>query len=93
VHAPLDPSAPRWLANPGADAAEFSRAVVSAFGQTRLGRSPEAAADVLRNTAIKLRGQMASAEDPITDTDVATRTQSQRRLNDVAPGRSRNCTL
>jgi len=51
----LDPSAPALLANPGAAAVEFSRAVVSACRETRLARSPEAAADVLRNTA-SLRG-------------------------------------
>jgi AbiV family abortive infection protein len=52
----LDPSGPLLLANPGAADVEFSRAVVSAFGETGLARSPEAAADVLRNTASKLRG-------------------------------------
>jgi hypothetical protein len=52
----LDPSAPLWLANPGAVAVEFSRALVSAFGETRLARSPEAAADVLLNAASKLQG-------------------------------------
>ena len=52
----LDPGAPLWLADPRAVAVEFSRAVVSAYGQTGLARSPEAAADVLRNTATKLRG-------------------------------------
>jgi hypothetical protein len=52
----LDPSAPALLANPGAANVEFSRAVVSAFGETRLARSAEAAADVLRNTASRLRG-------------------------------------
>jgi AbiV family abortive infection protein len=51
----LDPGAPLLLANPGAADVEFSRALVSAFGQTRLARSPEAAADVLRNTASELR--------------------------------------
>jgi AbiV family abortive infection protein len=52
----LEPSGPLLLANPGAADVEFSRAVVSAFGKTGLARSPEAAADVLRNTASKLRG-------------------------------------
>jgi AbiV family abortive infection protein len=52
----LDPGAPLWLAKPGVDGIEFSRALVSAFGETRFGRSPEAAADVLRNTASKLHG-------------------------------------
>jgi len=52
----LEPSAPALLANPGAADVEFSRAVVSAFGETRLARSPEAAADVLRNAASKLQG-------------------------------------
>ncbi len=52
----LDPGAPLLLANPGAADVEFSRAVVSAFGATGHARSPEAAADVLRNTASELRG-------------------------------------
>jgi AbiV family abortive infection protein len=52
----LEPSAPLFLANPVAADVEFSRALVSAFSETRLARSPEAAADVLRNTASKLRG-------------------------------------
>jgi AbiV family abortive infection protein len=52
----LDPGAPLWLADPGAVAVEFSRAVVSAYGETGLARSPEAAADVLLNAAIKVRG-------------------------------------
>ncbi len=37
-----------------AAAAEFSRALVSAFGGARLARSPEAAADVLLKAASKL---------------------------------------
>lgn len=41
-------------ANPGAAGVEFSRALVSAFSETGFGRSPEAATDVLRNTASKL---------------------------------------
>jgi AbiV family abortive infection protein len=49
----LDPGAPRWLANPGEPGVEFSRALVGAFGEAGLARSPEAAADVLRNTASK----------------------------------------
>lgn len=52
----LDPGPPLWLADPGAVAVEFSRAVVSAYGETGLARSPEAAADVLRNAVTKLRG-------------------------------------
>jgi len=40
ANALLDPGAPLWLANPCADAVEFSRAVVSAFSATRFGRSP-----------------------------------------------------
>ena len=56
VDALLDPSARVWLANPGAAAADFSRALVSAFGGTRLARSPEAAADVLLKAASKLQG-------------------------------------
>jgi len=49
----LDPSAPRWLADPGVAGVEFSGALVSAFGEAGLDRSHEAAADVLRNTAIR----------------------------------------
>jgi AbiV family abortive infection protein len=52
----LDPTAPLWLANPRASEVEFSRAVVSAFGETRPARSPEAAAEVLLKAASKLRG-------------------------------------
>ena len=52
----LDPGGLALLANPGAAGVEFSRALVSAFSETGLARSPEAAADVLRNTAVKLRG-------------------------------------
>jgi AbiV family abortive infection protein len=52
----LDPGAPLLLANPVAADVEFSRALVSVFGETGHARSPEAAADVLRNTASKLRG-------------------------------------
>ena len=52
----LDPSGPLLLATPRAADVEFSRAVVSAFGRTGPARSPEAAADVLRNTASELRG-------------------------------------
>jgi hypothetical protein len=52
----LDPGAPLTLANPGAASVEFSRAVVSAFGETGLARGPEAAADVLVNAASKLQG-------------------------------------
>ena len=50
----LDPSAALWLTSPEAAAVEYSRALVSAFGETRLARSPEAAADVLLNMASKL---------------------------------------
>jgi AbiV family abortive infection protein len=56
AHALLDPSALLWLANPTAAAVEFSSALVSAFSETRHARSPEAATDVLRNTATKLHG-------------------------------------
>jgi AbiV family abortive infection protein len=52
----LDPGAPLWLANAEAAGVEFSRALVSAFGEMGSARSPEAAADVLRNAATKLRG-------------------------------------
>ncbi len=56
VNALLDPSASLWLANPPTAGIEFSRALVSACGEMGSARSPEAAADVLRNTAIKIRG-------------------------------------
>jgi len=52
----LDPSAPVRLASPGPAAVEFSRALVTAFGETGSARSPEAAADVLRSAATKLQG-------------------------------------
>jgi AbiV family abortive infection protein len=54
VNALLDPSAPAWLASPAAAGAEFSRVLVSAFGETGHARSPEAAADVLLRAASKL---------------------------------------
>jgi len=50
----LDPAAALWLTSPDAAAVEYSRALVSAFGETRHARSPEAAADVLLNMASKL---------------------------------------
>jgi hypothetical protein len=52
----LDPDAPAKLAEPGVVAVEFSRALVSAFTETRPARTAEAAADVLLNTAHKLHG-------------------------------------
>jgi len=52
----LDPGAPRWLANPAAETVEHSRALVSAFAEAGRARSPGIAADVLLNTATKLRG-------------------------------------
>jgi len=52
----LDPGAGPLLADPCGLDVEFSRALVSAFGETRFGRTPEAAADVLRNTASKFHG-------------------------------------
>jgi AbiV family abortive infection protein len=58
ANALLDPRAPLPLADPGAAGVELSRALVSAFGEMGRARSPEAAADVLRNTVTKLRGQM-----------------------------------
>jgi AbiV family abortive infection protein len=56
ANALLDPAAQLWLANPAAAGVEFSRALVSAFGATGHARSPEAAADVLWNTASELQG-------------------------------------
>jgi AbiV family abortive infection protein len=56
AHALLDPTGPPlWLVNPAPAWVEFSRAVVSAFGETRPARNPEAAADVLLSTACKLQ--------------------------------------
>jgi AbiV family abortive infection protein len=52
----LDPGASAKLAYPEATEVEFSRALLSAVGETGIARSPEAAADVLRSAAIKLRG-------------------------------------
>jgi hypothetical protein len=56
VDALLKPGGSAIIARPGPDEFEFSRAVVSAFGETGFARSPEAAADVLRNALTKLRG-------------------------------------
>jgi len=56
VDALLKPGGSAIIARPGPDDFEFSRAVVSAFGETGFARSPEAAADVLRNAITKLRG-------------------------------------
>ena len=56
VNALLDPSAPLRLADPGASEVEFSRALVSAFAEVGRARSPEVAADVLRNAVTKIRG-------------------------------------
>jgi AbiV family abortive infection protein len=50
----LDPTAARWLTSPDGAAVDYSRALVSAFDETRHARSPEAAADVLLNMASKL---------------------------------------
>lgn len=52
----LDPCAQAIIADPGADAVEFSRALVSAIGENGHHRSPSAAADVLLNAASKLQG-------------------------------------
>ena len=56
ANALLNPSALLWLADPEAAEVEFSRALVSAFGETGFARSPEAAADVLRKAVTNLRG-------------------------------------
>jgi AbiV family abortive infection protein len=56
ANALLKPDGPATIARPGPDAFEFSRAVVSAFGEMGVARSPEAAADVLRRAVTKLRG-------------------------------------
>jgi AbiV family abortive infection protein len=55
VNALLDPSAPPQLANPVIAVVEFSRALLSAFGEMGPSRSPEAAANVFLNTATKLQ--------------------------------------
>jgi AbiV family abortive infection protein len=52
----LDPGAPQSFGDSEAAGVEFSRALVSAFGEMGVARSPEAAADVLRNAVTKLRG-------------------------------------
>jgi AbiV family abortive infection protein len=52
----LEASPPPWLADPTEAAVELSRALVSSFGEARHARSPEAAADVLRATAVALHG-------------------------------------
>ncbi|HYK32266.1 MAG TPA: AbiV family abortive infection protein [Streptosporangiaceae bacterium] len=51
----LDPRAPAKLAHPGVAAVEFSRALVSAFTETRPARTASAAADVLLNAVNKLQ--------------------------------------
>jgi AbiV family abortive infection protein len=56
ANALLDPTPPLRPPIHGVVVVEFSRAFVSAFGEMRLARSPEAAADVLRNAIAKLRG-------------------------------------
>ena len=56
VNALLDPSAPLLLASPRPIGVEFTRALVSTFGEIGSARSSEAAADVLRNTTTKVRG-------------------------------------
>jgi AbiV family abortive infection protein len=56
VNALVDPSAPLLFADYGAAGVELSRAMVSAFAEMGFDRSPEAAADVLRNTVTKFRG-------------------------------------
>jgi AbiV family abortive infection protein len=52
----LDPSGQQLLGDPTVAEVELSRALVSAFGEMGLARSPEAAADVLRKAVTKLRG-------------------------------------
>jgi AbiV family abortive infection protein len=56
VNTLLDPGAPRRLAEPATAGVEYSRALVSAFGERRSARSPEAAADMLLNAATRLLG-------------------------------------
>jgi AbiV family abortive infection protein len=52
----LDPGAAIIVADPWTIAVEFSRALVSAMSEVGHARTPEAAADVLMNTAIKIQG-------------------------------------
>jgi AbiV family abortive infection protein len=52
----LDPCALARLAEPGAAEVEFSRALISAFTETRPARTAEGAADVLLNAVNKLQG-------------------------------------
>ena len=56
ANALLDTSAPQWFGDSEPAGAKLSRALVSAFGEMGLARSPEAAADVLRNAVTKVRG-------------------------------------
>jgi AbiV family abortive infection protein len=56
VIALLDPGVPLLYADTGADGVEMSSALFSAFGEIGHARSPEAAADVLRNAVTKVLG-------------------------------------
>jgi AbiV family abortive infection protein len=56
VNALIDPSAPVSLTAAGPAEIELSRALISAFGELGQARSPEAAADVVRNAVSKIRG-------------------------------------
>jgi AbiV family abortive infection protein len=58
----LVPGTAARIANPPAEAIELCRALVSAFAEAGSGRTPEAAADVVLNTARKLREQSAASD-------------------------------
>jgi AbiV family abortive infection protein len=58
----LVPGTASRITNPPAEAIELCRALVSAFAESGSGRTPEAAADVLLNTARKLREQKPASD-------------------------------
>jgi AbiV family abortive infection protein len=56
----LGPDAEARIANPPAEAIEFMRALVTALTQVRYDRTPEAAAEVMRNAVRKLKNSTAA---------------------------------
>jgi AbiV family abortive infection protein len=76
ANALLNPGAPGRLANPAPVGVEFSRSLVSAFGQTRHSRSPEAAADILLNAACELHGTSAGVVNRSCHYDISALTST-----------------
>jgi AbiV family abortive infection protein len=60
------PGTAALIANPPAEAIEFSRALVTAFAEAGPGRTPEAAAGVMLNVVGKLRQQTAASDARIS---------------------------